>query len=402
VIAQSYGQLRMLLSKAAPGIDLELVDNWIQTRYTERVLSAIPWKRSENVSVLQSPASVNSGTVTVNQGSNAITGVGTAWTAALTGLMIRIGCGPEYYQFTYASATTGTLDRNYEGSTGAILTSSIGAAGTGYALGDQFTVSGGVSPAVGTVTGIGAGGSVTAYQFLDTNAGSGYSPANGVATSSPGAGSGFTVNILTVAPGTGLSYRIDQAVFLLPSNARILNGVYPMHNRDRGLELISPAELNRRAPQRLEYGTPRWAAHSWDNATTQMQVELFPIPSSPNYGGNTISHVVDYVYDPAPLTSATATSLLAWMSNGAMFNGVMADIAMFRATLPKSSDLFLPDGLAIAQSYEAMFTDYLDTMGKINAGQRGQVNLRLSDEFSGNGGSGYPFRRGPRHEGWPG
>lgn len=392
----------MLISKAAPGIDLELVDNWIQTRYTERVLSGISWKRSETVSVLQSPPSVTQGTVTVTQGSAVITGLGTNWTAAQQGLAVRIANGSEYYQFNYLSATTGTLDRPYEGSTGAINTSSIAAPGTGYAIGDQYTVAGGLNPAVGIVTAVNGTGGVVGYQFNQSNAaGSGYAVASGVATTTSGAGSGFTLNILTVSPGSGLSYRIDQAVFLLPSNARILQGVYPMHDRNRGLELISPAELNRRAPNRGEYGTPQMAAHTWDNATTQMQLELYPIPASPDNGGSTLSHIVDYVYDPAPLSSATATSLLAWMSSGAMWNGVMADICMFRATLKASADLFLADGLTIAQGYEKLFMDYMTTMAKINSGQRGQVNLRMSDEFSGNS-SGPYYRRGPKHEGFTG
>ena len=407
----------MLLSKAAPGVDLELIDNWIINRYNERILSSIPWKRSETTSIIQSPASVIAGTVAVNQGSTSITGTGTAWSATQTGLMIRIGGGPitgalglgasmpagqEYYQFTYVSATSGTLDRPYEQPTGSLASSQIHAGGTGYAIGDQFTITGyGIGPAIGQVTAVGVSGAVTGYVLAQN--GAGYSVGTAIATTTTGAGTGLTIDILTVTPGSGLSYRIDQAVFLLPSNARILKGVYPMHDRFRSLELITPAELNRRDPQRRVYGIPRACAHTWDNGGTppQLQLELWPVPSSPDYAGATISHVVDYVYDPATLNpGTTGSSLLPWMSSGAMWNGVMADISLWRSSLPKSADLFLPNGVTTAQGFEKYFGDFLQSMKVTNARQIGNAPMRLAEEFEGNGGRYY--RRGPWHRGFTG
>lgn len=392
----------MNISQSVPGLSLDMVDQWAQARYSERILSAIPWKRTEGLFTLPSPPSVIQGLVSVNQGSAAITGSGTQWTAAQNGLYIRIGNFEEYYQFTYASATSGSLDRNYEQPSGSILTSLVGAGGVNYANGDQFAVVGGAYKAIGTITAVGVGGVVISYTFQQV--GSAYAVASGVATTTTGAGSGFTLNILTVAASTGLAYRIDQAVYLLPTNARVVNGVYPLHDRARALEQITPGELNRRDPKRQRYGTPTCWALSWDNngSPPSMQIELNPIPANPNTNGTLLSHTVDYVYDAAAIDpAATATSLLPWMSSGAMYNGIMADACRWRASLPKSNELFLPNGLQVAQEYGKEFDTYLATMGKINAQQRGSQPLRLADEYEGNGRAGYPYH-GRWHRGFTG
>lgn len=121
----TYGQLRYRLSKAAPGVDLELIDGWIQDRYTE-ILDRLPWRRMEGESVIQWPASYAVGTVTATQGSEGIVGDGTGtWTSDMDGLMIRIANGAEYYVFTYVDATHATLDRPYEG---------VGGSGIGYRI----------------------------------------------------------------------------------------------------------------------------------------------------------------------------------------------------------------------------------------------------------------------------
>src|ERR1035441_8175333 len=138
----TYGQIRLRLSKLAPAVDLELIDGWIQDRYTE-ILDGLPWKRLEGETVIQSPASYQVGTVTATLGATSIAGAGTNWTSDMDGLTIRIGNNEEFYVFTQTDATDATLDRPYEGGDG----------------------------------------------------------------------------------GPGLSYRIDQNIFLLPADCRILRGV---------------------------------------------------------------------------------------------------------------------------------------------------------------------------------
>jgi len=59
----------------------------------------------------------NTGTVAVTKGSATITGSSTVWTAQMNGLPFRVIGNSAEYIFTYISATSGTLDRIYEGTT---------------------------------------------------------------------------------------------------------------------------------------------------------------------------------------------------------------------------------------------------------------------------------------------
>ena len=287
----TYGQLRLRLSKLAAGVDRELIDGWIQDRYTQ-ILDQLPWKRLEGETVIQSPASYQVGTLSVSQGSANVVGAGTAWTSAMTGLMIRIANGPEFYIFTYASAEGGTLDRPYE---------------------------------------------------------------------EPDA--------------AGAAYRIDQSIFTLPLDCRVLRAVRGFHP-SRELELISPAELNRLAPGRHRYGVPRFAAHTWDANTDPplMQIELYPIPDSPDPLSNTLSFAVDYIYDPGDIDpSQTSASLLPWVRPAALIKGVQADAALWQ------------EKLTLAQGYESTFEKLVKQMAMINALQRGPQALRLAPELRGRG-----------------
>lgn len=109
----TYGALRMRLKKLAPGVDLELIDGWIQDRYT-KILDKVPHKRLEAEIVIQAPLSYATGTIAVTQGDATITGTGTSWTAAMSGLAIRIAAQEEYYQLTVTNGTSAELDRPYE------------------------------------------------------------------------------------------------------------------------------------------------------------------------------------------------------------------------------------------------------------------------------------------------
>jgi hypothetical protein len=96
---------------------------------------------------------------------------------------------------------------------GNISSSTLNMAGTGYAMGDTFTVNGGCDQATGVIDTIGAGGSVATYHL--TFSGDGYSTtASNPTTATSGVGTGLTLNIvagggsgltvnLTVQPGDG-------------------------------------------------------------------------------------------------------------------------------------------------------------------------------------------------------
>src|SRR5579883_37549 len=393
----NYGQIRLRISQMAPGVSRELIDGWIQDVYTE-MLDSLPWKRLEAQSIVQPPQSYAIGTVAVQQGSASIVGTGTAWTADMTGRMIRINDTTEWYTFTFVDATHATLDRNYESSTQSIAASGVGAAGVGYVVGDQFWISGGGNgQASGIVLSVSQSGGVTSYSL--ENDGNNYSVANGVATTG-GSGVGLTINITQVGGSSGLSYRIDQAVFSLPDGCRILRGVKALHQGGYPLELITPGELDRRAAGRLAYGNPTMAAATWDdqNDPPTLQIEFYPIPDTPDSAGNLLSFEVDYVYDPADLDPLqTSASLLPWARPAAITEGVMAKIDQWRASSnPQAASAYL----AAAAAHRGDFDRLLATMARINAAQRGPKGLRLSEEYVGR--KPPRWHRGPWHEGFPG
>lgn len=60
-------------------------------------------------------AAYNTGTVSINAGATAVTGVGTTFTAAMTGRYIRFQGETLQYLFTYVGATSGTISPAYAG-----------------------------------------------------------------------------------------------------------------------------------------------------------------------------------------------------------------------------------------------------------------------------------------------
>src|ERR1035441_8016177 len=60
-----------------------------------------------------STAEYTDGSIIVTNGSDEVTGVGTAWTSAMTGYWLATQPCLSAYRFSYVSATSGTLDRPY-------------------------------------------------------------------------------------------------------------------------------------------------------------------------------------------------------------------------------------------------------------------------------------------------
>lgn len=112
----TYGEVRGLLAKMTPGLDLDLLDGWLSDRYYQ-ILDRLPWRRVRQQTVIQTVAVYETGTVALTNGVNTVTGTGTTFTSAMTGRMFRVVGDNQYYEFTYVSATSGTLDRTYEGTT---------------------------------------------------------------------------------------------------------------------------------------------------------------------------------------------------------------------------------------------------------------------------------------------
>ncbi len=298
----TYGQLRLQVTQENPGIPLEKVDGWLQDRYTE-ILDRLEWKRTEAESVIVSPASYQTGTLAATQGSNAITGTGTTWTAAMNGRMIRIDDSSEYYQFTYLTATTATLDRGWE------------------------------------------------------------------------------------HPDTTVStYRIDQAVFLLPADCRILKGVRSLHDWEPPLARVTPGELDRISGQRRSYGSPTKYAPTWDNFSDPpiMQVELSPVPDSPNTASETLSFVVIYDFDSSLIApGSTSSSLLPWVRPAALKAGVRS--SRFRDLKDWTS----------AAAEQAEMDRLVAIMARVNAAQIGPEQIRTAPEYGRRSyvGSQWPWNR---------
>jgi len=112
----TYGEIRGRLAQLFPGIELDLWDGWIADRY-QQILDALNWQRLDVVQTLQTEAEYNTGTLDATLGSTVLAGTGTAWVAGMSVRILRIASRPEFYGFTYVGATSGTLDRAFEGET---------------------------------------------------------------------------------------------------------------------------------------------------------------------------------------------------------------------------------------------------------------------------------------------
>jgi len=110
----TLGEINFRLAKEFPGTDADVRLGIINDRYQE-ILERLPWSRLDVETVIQTVAQYATGTVAVVAGGTALTFTGSTITAAMSGRQIHIGGRSEAYTFTYASASTGTIDRPYEG-----------------------------------------------------------------------------------------------------------------------------------------------------------------------------------------------------------------------------------------------------------------------------------------------
>lgn len=114
----TLGGLRLRLLKQFPKLDLDMLDGFIADRHSE-IVEALAWTRLRLDAILETVAPYDTGTVAVTNGSSAVTLTGGTWTTGMTGRSFRAGTRSEFYTFAYVSATTGTLNRAYEGDTDA-------------------------------------------------------------------------------------------------------------------------------------------------------------------------------------------------------------------------------------------------------------------------------------------
>lgn len=120
----TYGAIRLFLTQLYPGLNPDLIDGWINQRYTS-ILDQLSWSRLRVNAILQTTAPYTDGTVTMTAGSADVALTGGTWTAPMTGLSFRVSGRSEFYTFTQTGAAAGTLDRPYEGDTNAAASYSI-------------------------------------------------------------------------------------------------------------------------------------------------------------------------------------------------------------------------------------------------------------------------------------
>lgn len=185
---------------------------------------------------------------------------------------------------------------------------------------------------------------------------------------------------------TASTYRIDQAIFLLPSDCRILKACRSLHDREPPIERVTPGELNRRAGQRRSYGSPTMYAPTWDNFADPpiMQVELYPIPDCPNSGGEILSFVIQYDFDSSAIAPAqTSDSMLPWVRPAALKAGVKANALMDAK-----------DWVG-AQTMQKEMDRLVGIMARVNTAQIGPEQIRTAPEYGrrSNTGSNWPVNR---------
>ena len=114
----TWGQLRLQLQASAPSVSLDLIDEYLNTRYSS-ILDRTAWQGLEAHSTIQTVAAYESGTstATLTVGSATVTGSGTAFSSSHVGRSFyRPGDSAIYTVAAYSSPTLITLDRGYEGS----------------------------------------------------------------------------------------------------------------------------------------------------------------------------------------------------------------------------------------------------------------------------------------------
>jgi len=120
----TYGDLKLRLTQAFPGVSLDLIEGWINDRYKE-ILAEITWSRMDVMAVLETTAPYTTGTIAVTAGSRNVTLTGGTWSSLMNGHALRVKEDQDFYELTVLTNTTGLLDRNYDGATSTAASYSV-------------------------------------------------------------------------------------------------------------------------------------------------------------------------------------------------------------------------------------------------------------------------------------
>ena len=98
--------------------------------------SQLDWRAIRTSSYITTVAEYTTGTVAVTNGSTTLTGTDTVWVTGMTDRKIKFDDDDEIYAFTYVSETSGTLGKNFLGTTATAATYTI--FDDDYALASDF------------------------------------------------------------------------------------------------------------------------------------------------------------------------------------------------------------------------------------------------------------------------
>jgi hypothetical protein len=129
--------------------------------------------------------------------------------------------------------------------------------------------------------------------------------------------------------GSGKAYKIFQQVYVLPSDARMLDDNAFESFPYGPLTRMHRSQLDQSAPGRTAFGIPEiWAPYMDDGSTPpRLQVELYPIPDrvigipftySAEFSSlSTTSQILQVWMQPTALLEGTAAKILRWKGDAA-------------------------------------------------------------------------------------
>ncbi len=175
------------------------------------------------------------------------------------------------------------------------------------------------------------------------------------------------------ADDSELTYRINQNIYALDSNVRILKSV---RLSDGPLQKLTREQANDMYPGRNSYGIPCFYSEVMDSAAPVMQIELLPIPTEVH------SIYLEVVQDADGLESGvTASATLPFERPGCLIAGVEADL------------LKLEKDYAGYSIEETRFGKLLNDMKRIECGRMGPVRLQKAPRHNASRYSYHPYYR---------
>ena len=174
--------------------------------------------------------------------------------------------------------------------------------------------------------------------------------------------------------GTGQSYRINQAYYIIPQALNIVS-VRPQDHSDP-LEYISREDAGQIYPNRNSYGRPvQWTKLFVDNTDAAigqvypiMGIELLPWPTEVR----SYSMSVEWDSDPrvgAVVAGAPDTEFLPWVRPATLEHGCCADLERRMKDRAAASD------------EEALYRQGIETMMRMDLRRRGPSTMRMDPGY---------------------